>query len=130
MTLYHFVVLKQGLEGEIEPAIDSVRAEDGVFQSVTSYGEDITLKELTAGDALALKTITAYNKETSEVSLIIKDGGSQIYPTIPIGASESIYRTLVGVKVKSSLVVRVEGTYANGCEVHIGFVHIAQTPKV
>jgi len=26
--------------------------------------------------------------------------------------------------------VRVEGTYANGCEVHIGFVHIAQTPKV
>ncbi|MCD6209788.1 MAG: hypothetical protein J7J01_02635 [Methanophagales archaeon] len=129
MTSY-FVVLKQGLEGEIEPAIDCVRAEDGVFQNVTTYGSDITLKEVTAGDALALKTITAYNKESSAVSLIIKDGDSQIYPTIPIGASESVYRALVGVKVKSSLVVRVEGTYANGCEVHIGFVHIAQTPKV
>jgi hypothetical protein len=111
--------------GNFNFEIDEIRALDKVFQTITSYNTDQPILTVDSNTRIHAKTIVIKNKETSAITVVIKDGDTQVYPDIDLGAGETIVLTetqLKGLVFSSSVVVNITGTYANGTQMFFGYL--------
>ena len=112
-------------EGNLWIEIDEWRASDKVFEDITNYNNDVKLVDVPSNCRLHALCIAIKNKESGDVTVIIKDGNSQVYPQIKVSADELKilpHSQIEGLNFEESITVRVEGTYANGTEVFVGYL--------
>ena len=112
-------------DGNLWIEIDQYRSSDYVFQNITTYGEDITLLSVSSNTRVHALCIVIYNKESGAVTVTIKDGDSQAYPTISVDAGSTVrltYSQLQGLNFTDSIVVNISGTASSGTEIFIGYL--------
>ena len=119
-------------EGNLWIEIDEWRASDKIFETITEYGTDVKLKDVPANCRIHALCIAIKNKESGDVTVIIKDGGNQVYPEIKVSADELKilpHSQIEGLNFEESITVRIEGSYTNGTEIFIGYLIENNTPE-